>query len=237
MILAAGRGQRLRPLTDSCPKALIPIAGKPLLEYVIRLLVRYGFDEIVINLHHLPNEIETFCGTGSYWGARITYSKEEELLGTAGAVGKVRSCFDEPFMVYYGDNLCNVDLEQLWTDHLRSGKLATVGLLPMDDPTTRGIIQLDEDGTITRLIEKPAAAEVFDDYLVNAGIYALEPEVLAAIPENTFFDFSHDLFPAMLGKGQAIHGHRLRGQLLSTDTLARYRHAQEQVDAGAFDLP
>ena len=237
MILAAGRGRRLQPLTDTCPKPLISIAGKPLLEYVIRLLLRHGFDELTINLHHLPDEIETFCGNGEKWGAQITYSREERLLGTAGAIGKLRAQFREPFLVYYGDNLCNVDLGELWADHARSRSLATIGLLPMDDPTTRGIVQLDDEGTITRLVEKPTPEQVFDGYLVNAGIYALEPELVDEIPEGQCFDFSSDLFPAMLRDGRPLHGHRLEGQLLSTDTPERYRHALEQVRAGAFDLP
>ena len=227
----------MQPLTDTCPKALIPIAGKPLLEYVIRLLVRHGFDELVINLHYLPDKIETFCGSGEQWGARITYSREHQLLGTAGAVGKLRSHFREPFLVYYGDNLCNVDLGKLWSDHESCRSAATIGLLPMDDPTTRGIVQLGAGGAITKLVEKPTPEEVFDGYLVNAGIYAIEPELVDHIPEGQSLDFGSDLFPAMLKEGRPLHGHRLEGQLLSTDTPERYRHALEQVSAGAFNLP
>ncbi len=237
MILAAGRGRRLQPLTDNCPKPLIPIAGKPLLEYVIRLLVRYGFDQLAINLHHLPDEIEAFCGSGKRWGAQITYSREDELLGTAGAVAKLRSHFRERFLVYYGDNLCNVDLGRLWADHESSRSMATIGLLPMDDPTTRGIVQLDAEGAITKLVEKPTPEEVFEGYLVNAGIYAIEPELVDDIPDGQCLDFGSDLFPAMLEDGRPLHGHRLEGQLLSTDTPERYRHALEQVGAGVFDLP
>ena len=110
MILAAGRGTRLRPLTDTCPKPMIPIAGKPLLEYVIRLLARHGFDQLMINLYHLPQLVQDYFGDGSKWNVHIAYSLEEELLGTAGAVARVADFLDEPFVLYYGDNLCNVDL-------------------------------------------------------------------------------------------------------------------------------
>ena len=237
MILAAGRGRRLQPLTDTCPKPLIPIAGKPLLEHVIRLLVRHGFDDIAINLHHLPDEIEAFCGTGKPWGARITYSRENQLLGTAGAVARLRSHFRERFLVYYGDNLCNVDLSLLWENHYDSDCMATIGLLPMADPTTRGIIQVDDKSRITKIVEKPKPEEVFKGYLVNAGIYVLEPELLENIPDERPCDFGRDIFPAMLEDGRSLHGHLLHGQLLSTDTPSRYEHALEQVRVGAFELP
>ena len=185
MILAAGRGTRLRPLTDEIPKAMVPFADKPLLEYVVRLLAQHGFDDLVINLHHLPQVIADYFGDGRAWGVSITYSLEDELLGTAGAVRQVADCFDGPFLVYYGDNLTNFDLGDLWQTHQREGEIASIGLLWMDDPTTRGIIGLDAHHRIERFVEKPRPDQVFDNYWVNAGIYALQPEILDRIPPNT----------------------------------------------------
>ncbi|MYK39941.1 MAG: nucleotidyltransferase family protein [Gemmatimonadetes bacterium] len=236
MILAAGRGTRLRPLTDEIPKAMVPFAGKPLLEHVVRLLARHGFDDLVINLHHLPQVITDYFGDGRAWGVSITYSLEDELLGTAGAVRQVADCFDGPFLVYYGDNLTNFDLGDLWQTHQREGKIASIGLLWMDDPTTRGIVGLDARNRITRFIEKPRPDQVFDNYWVNAGIYALQPEILDRIPPNTPCDFS-EVFADLLAAGRPLLGHPLRGQLLSTDTPERYRHACQCVDSGAFALP
>lgn len=237
MILAAGRGERLRPLTDSVPKAMVPIGDKPLLEHVVRLLADHGFQELVINLHHLPDVISDYFGNGTSWGVDIRYSREEELLGTAGAVRRMSSFFDEPFLVYYGDNLCNADLGELWRDHSTRPADVTMGLLWMDEPTDRGIVRLDENSRITRIVEKPRPEQVFDDYLVNAGIYAVDPSVLELIPPSRSYDFSHHLFPALMAGGGKLHGHRLKGQLLSTDTPARYKDTCRQVASGTFNLP
>ncbi len=236
MILAAGRGTRLRPLTNALPKAMVPFADKPLLEYVVRLLARHGFDDLVINLHHLPQVIADYFGNGRAWGVSIAYSLENELLGTAGAVRQVADCFESPFLVYYGDNLTNFDLGDLWQTHQREGAIASIGLLWMDDPTTRGIVGLDARHRIERFIEKPRADQVFDNYWVNAGIYALQPEILDRIPPNIPCDFSA-VFADLLAAGRPLLGHPLQGQLLSTDTPARYRHACQCVDSGAFVLP
>lgn len=237
MILAAGRGTRLRPLTDDTPKPMIPFAGKPLLEYIVRLLAQHGFDEMVINLFHLPEVIQDYFGDGGDWGVSITYSLEKDLLGTAGAVRKVADFFDEPFLVYYGDNLTNFDLSELWQAHCREGEIASVGLLWMDDPTSRGIIGLDARSRIDRFVEKPKPDQVFDDYQINAGTYVVEPEILDRIPPDTLCDFSQDVFAGLLAEGRPLLGHRMRGQLLSTDTPERYQYACECVDSGSFTLP
>jgi len=237
MVLAAGRGTRLKPLTNSIPKPMIPFAGKPLLEHIIKLLAQHGFDELIINLYHLPEVIQDYFGDGSKWNVHISYSLEDELLGTAGAVRKVMNFFDEPFLVYYGDNLTNFDLTNMLRAHQQQQVIASIGLLWMDDPTTRGIIGLDENGLINRFIEKPRPEQVFDDYLINAGTYLLEPEIFDFIPRDQVSDFSHDIFPALRREDRALYGHRMRGDLLSTDTLERYEYACQHVDSGAFTLP
>ncbi|NKB67454.1 MAG: NTP transferase domain-containing protein [Candidatus Latescibacteria bacterium] len=236
MILAAGQGTRLHPLTLTCPKPMIPVADRPLLEYIVRLLARHDFTDLAINLHHLPEQVTSHFGAGADFGVDITYSHEQELLGTAGAVRQMAPFFDQPFLVYYGDNLTNVDLTALWTQHRQSGALATVGLLWMDDPSSRGIVQLDGDNRIRQVIEKPRPDQVFADYLVNGGIYAFDPEILNYIPPGPS-DFAADIFPALLQQGAPLYGHRLIGQLLSTDTPQRYAHARRQVAAGTFTLP
>ncbi len=236
MILAAGRGTRLRPLTDAIPKAMVPFAGKPLLEYVVRLLAQHGFDDLVINLHHLPQVIANYLGDGRAYGVSITYSLEDDLRGTAGAARHMADFFDGPFLMYYGDNLTNFDLGDLWQTHQREGEIASLGLVRMDEPTTRGIVGLDARGRIDRFVEKPRPDQVFDNYWVNAGIYALQPEILDRIPPDTPCDFS-EVFADLLAAGRPLLGHPLRGQLLSTDTPERYRRACHFVDSGAFALP
>ena len=174
--------------------------------------------------------------SGGDWGVSITYSLEKDLLGTAGAVRKVADFFDGPFLVYYGDNLCNVNLTDLREAHEREGELASVGLLWMDEPESRGIVDIDESGRITRLIEKPKPEEVFDDYLVNGGLYILHSSIVDMIPDG-HVDFARDVFPKLLRNGVDIYGHALEGQLLSNDTPERYRRTREAVADGSFVLP
>ncbi|HJP32750.1 MAG TPA: nucleotidyltransferase family protein [Candidatus Latescibacteria bacterium] len=238
MVLAAGRGTRLRPLTDSVPKPMIPIGDRPLLEHVVNLLRQHGFDDLVINLSHLPDKIRDHFGNGSAFDVSIRYSLEPRMLGTAGALGPVADHFrDEDFLVYYADNLTNADLGALWRDHLAAGAAMTVGLLWMPDPAGRGIVGLDENGRIDRWLEKPEPDQVFDDYLINGGIYAVHPHVLDTIASTGSPDFAHDVLPELLADGQHLYGHRLQGQLFSTDTPERYEATLRAVESGAFSPP
>ena len=240
MILAAGRGSRLRPLTDTVPKPMIPIAGLPLLEHTLRLLRSHGFDDLIINLHHLPEVIRQYFGNGDRLGVRLRYADEPQLRGTAGAIRDVATSGffgDEEFLVFYGDNLINADLTALWQSHLSTQAQATIGLVWMPDPHDRGIVGLAADGRIDRLVEKPSTKQLFDDYLINAGVYAIGPDVVDSIPATGTPDFAVDVFPHLLQRGDHLVGHRLMGQLLSTDTAERYQAACEQVAAGHFALP
>ncbi len=240
MILAAGTGSRLRPLTNSVPKPMIPIGGRPLLEHTVRLLQSHGFDELVVNLHHLPEKIREHFGDGSRFDVHLHYAEEAQLLGTAGAVRQVAASgffAEEEFLVFYGDNLINADLTSLWDEHLATGAQATIGLVWMPDPQDRGIVGTTSDGRIDRLIEKPTADQVFNDYLINAGVYAMGPDLIHTIPLQGAPDFAADVFPSALHRGQRLVGHRLQGQLLSTDTPERYNDARAQVEDGRFRLP
>ena len=202
------------------------------------LLASHGFRDIAINLYHLPHLIRQTMGDGSRWGVRFEYFPEPRLRGTAGAVRPMAPWLDgEPFLVYYGDNLTNFDLTDLWRAHRTSGALGTIGLLSMDDPTTRGIVRVDAEGRIRRWIEKPRSEEVFPGYLVNGGVYALQPEIISSIPDDRPTDFAQDIFPALLDRKVPLRGHRMRGDLLSTDTPERYAHALRQLESGAFALP
>jgi len=152
-------------------------------------------------------------------------------------VSNVAGYFDGPFLVYYGDNLANIDLTDLWESHKSSNALATIGLIRMDDPTTRGIIGLDRNGRIDRVIEKPQKEQIFDNYWVNSGCYIIEPELVTRIPEKIPVDFSGDVFPLLLANKCLLRGHPLKGQLLSTDTPQRYEDALNAVIEGSFTLP
>lgn len=229
MLLAAGRGTRLRPVTDTVSKCMIPIAGKPLLEHNVGALRGYGVTDLVINLHHLPQTVMNHFGDGSGSGVRISYSLEPELLGTAGAVKKVEQFFDGPFFVWYGDNLSTCRLDRLWRFHQSKQGVATIALHYREDPTRSGIVGLDENDRVTRFLEKPGPDQVFSHW-VNAGILLLEREVLESIPANGVADFGRDIFPAMLERDSAVFGYRMSaGESLwwidTSEDLARVEQA------------
>ena len=208
MILAAGQGTRLRPLTDCIPKPMVLVAGKPILEHNLELLARHGIRDVLINLHHQPRTIVDHFGDGSRWGVHITYSFEPELLGTAGAVKRVQEQFDSTFLVLYGDNLTTCDLSRLVIFHRAKGGIATIALHYRDDPTASGIADLDDQDRIIQFVEKPEPEQIFSHW-VSAGILVLEPEVLDVIPDGTPSDFGRDLFPSLLARGEAISGYRM----------------------------
>jgi NDP-sugar pyrophosphorylase family protein len=208
MLLAAGQGARLRPLTQTVPKCMVEIGGKPLLEHNVEWLKRYGVTDLIINLHYLAEAVEGHFGDGSRWGLRITYSRERELLGTAGAVRNVKDFFDGPFFVWYGDNLSTCRLDRLWAKHAEKGGIATIALHEREDPTQSGIVGLDGDDRITRFLEKPRQDQIFSHW-VSAGILALDPKVIDSIPSDGASDFGRDIFPRLLKEGAAIYGYKL----------------------------
>ena len=231
MILAAGKGTRLAPLTDSLPKSMIPIGGKPVLEHTLIWLRCHGVAEVIINLYHQPDAIPAYFGDGSRWGVRITYSLENELLGTAGGVKHAAWFFDSPFLVLYGDNLSTCDLSQLARHHRDRGAMATMALYRRDDPSSSGIAEVNAEDRIVRFVEKPRPEEVFSNW-VNAGIYVLSPEILELIPAGQPCDFGREVFPRMLVDGRALCGYRMQGDegLWWIDTpadLARVQRAFE----------
>ena len=231
MILAAGQGTRLAPLTDSLPKSMIPIGGMPVLEHTLIWLRSHGVDEVIINLYHQPDVIPAYFGDGSQWGMRITYSQEAELLGTAGGVKHAAWFFDAPFLVLYGDNLSTCDLSQMARKHRERGAMATMALHWCADPSSSGIAELDADDRIVRFVEKPRPEEVFSNW-VNAGIYVLNPEILDQIPAGQPCDFGRQVFPRMLAEDWTLCGYRMQGDegLWWIDTpadLARVQRAYE----------
>lgn len=232
VVLAAGEGTRLRPLTLEQPKPMLPIGGRPLLAHILEWLHRYGVEEVAINLHHLPHVVMEAFGDGRALGLRLRYSVEERLLGTAGALSRFLDFFDaRPFYVVYGDLLTAVDLGDLFRFHREKGGVATVALYRVPNPAECGLVDVDEAGRIRRFVEKPPPEEVFTD-LANAGIYVLEPRVLAYIPEGQFCDFGRDVFPRLLAAGERLFGYPVRQYLLDIGTLEKYHQAQEDWAAG-----
>lgn len=235
MVLAAGRGTRLRPLTEAVSKCMVAAAGKPILEHNVERLKSYGVTDIVINLHYRPESITAHFGDGRRLGVRITYSFEPQLLGTAGAVKKVAAVFDAPFFVWYGDNLSDCRLDRLWQLHAARDAAATIALHRRDDPTQSGIVGLDAGDRVTRFLEKPRAEQVFSHW-VSAGILVLDPRVLDAIAPDVTADFGRDVFPALLERGEAIYGYRMAEDehLWWIDTPADYERVQAALGGAAM---
>lgn len=224
MVLAAGEGTRLRPLTLTLPKPMIPIVGVPLLERTLRWLAEQGVDEAAINLFHRPQVIPDFFGP-EFAGIKLHYFFEETLRGTAGGVKAASPIFqDSPFFVIYGDNLVQADLKALARYHENSGATATLGLFHHPNPSAAGLVDVNSEGRITRFVEKPPAAEVFTT-LANAGVYVLDPAVLDSIPADTPSDFGREIFPRLLASEQPLYGFPLGGYLQDTGTPETYRQA------------
>lgn len=229
MLLAAGYGSRLRPVTDMVPKCMAPVGGKPLLEHTLERLCRYGVTDLVVNVSYLAGVLLSYFGNGERWGVRLTYSVEDEPLGTAGGVKRVSHLFDEAFFLLYGDNLSTCRLDRMWEFHCQQGGLATLALHHRDDPTQSGIVGLDDKDRIVRFLEKPRPDQVFSHW-VSAGIAILEPEVLAAIPEGGTPDFGKDVFPALLSGGAPLNGYRMTGDenLWWVDNLADLERVERE---------
>ena len=229
LILAAGEGTRLHPLTVDMPKPMVPINNRPLLEITIDQLCRQGLTELIINLHHRPKAIIDHFGHGATFGVNITYSYEEELLGTAGAIKKVGSLLQDTFVVIYGDVLSNIDYQRLISFHKKKGALVTLSLYRVDNPTQVGLVEIDKDNRVTAFKEKPDADQVFTN-LANAGVLICEPGILDAIPEATFFDYGHDLLPLLLVQDQLLYGLPIQEDtyLVDVGTQEKYERAQEE---------
>lgn len=203
VILAGGKGTRLRPLTYARVKAMIPFLNKPVLEHIITKLVRQGFDEIILTTNYKTEQIADYFGDGKKFGCKFTIVIEKEALGTAGSVKNAVHHLDDTFALIQGDNISEIDVGALYRSHKKMGGMATISLMEVEDVSHFGIAEMKGD-EIIKFKEKPKPEEAFSN-LANAGIYILEPEVLDMIPL-AFYDFSKNLFPRMLEEGKKICG-------------------------------
>ncbi|MCZ7525989.1 MAG: mannose-1-phosphate guanyltransferase [Acidimicrobiia bacterium] len=238
VILAGGEGTRLRPLTSNQPKPMMPLVNAPMMEHIIRLLASHGFDDIVVTVAFLANQIRNYFGDGSDFGVRMQYATEESPLGTAGSVRNASEELDDTFLVISGDVLTDIDLGALVKAHRDSGALATIALKRVENPLEFGIVITRPDGSIERFLEKPSWGEVFSD-TINTGIYVLEPDVFGFIPAGEVVDFSGGVFPAALAEGRTLHGHVAEGYWEDVGTLEAYIRAHADVLDGRVrvDIP
>lgn len=228
VILCAGEGTRLRPLTERCPKVMLPIAGKPVLEHHLALFKRHGVVEIYINLHHLPEQIVSYFQDGRRFGVRITYSYEEELRGTAGALRGFRDRLNETFAVHYGDVMSELDITKMLAFHKGKGSVATLVVHPTNRPHDSDIVVLDASGRVTAVYHKPGSAKYGN--LGNAAFYILEPKVLEYLPQEGTSDFIQDIFPQMIKDGEPLYGYLTDDYLEDMGTLERYEKIKRRYE-------
>jgi mannose-1-phosphate guanylyltransferase len=230
MVLAAGLGTRLRPLTNEIPKPMVPVLDRPVMGHIVDLLDRHGFEQVIANLHYFPKSIER------YFGERLTYRFEQELLGTAGGV---RACADffeaDAFLVISGDALTDIDLGAFAASHREAGGIATLAVKKVTDTREYGVVLHDRDGRITGFQEKPNSEEALSD-LGNCGIYIFEPEIFDYFPERPFADWANDVFPALLENDVPFHVHEVREYWNDVGSLGELRQGTFDVLRGELRL-
>ncbi|MBI3292971.1 MAG: NDP-sugar synthase [Elusimicrobia bacterium] len=229
MIMAAGAGTRLRPLTYAIPKPMVPVANRPVIEYTLDNLRRHGFTEVVVNLHSHATMIADCLGDGSRWAMRLHYSHEETLLGTAGGVKKAeRWLRDGPFLVTSGDGLSDVDLSKVLAFHREKRAFATMVLKPVESRFEYGVTVLDATGRIKRFVEKPHWSEVFSN-TVNTGIYVFESDIFKFIPAGAPYDFGRQVWPELLKRKKRLYGYITPAYWCDVGDLNEYRRAQRDA--------
>jgi mannose-1-phosphate guanylyltransferase len=230
MVLAAGLGTRLRPLTYEISKPMVPVLDRPVMEHILDLLERHSFTEVIANLHYFPDEIR------DYFGSRVAYNYEPELLGTAGGV---RACAeflgDGSFLVISGDAMTDIDLRAMAARHTEAGGIATLAVKQVPDTREYGVVLHDGEGRITGFQEKPEPEEALSD-LGNCGIYMFGSEIFDYFPERPFVDWAQDVFPALLERDVPFYIHELSEYWNDVGSLAELRNATFDALRGDLQL-
>ncbi|MCK4476154.1 MAG: NDP-sugar synthase [Methanophagales archaeon] len=223
VILAGGYGTRLRPLTFTTPKAMIPLVNKPVIEYIVDYLAGYGLKDIVITTNYLQEQTINYLSKRK--DLKLSYPEEPSPLGTAGSVKN--AAIGETSFIIQGDNITDIDIRKVMEFHETHGKLVTIALLPVPNPSLYGIAETEADGRIRNFKEKPSPSECFSN-LANAGLYIIEPEVMEYVPEGSEFDFSRDLFPILVAKKE-VYGCVVDGFWTDVGNLEGYMEASRWI--------
>lgn len=231
VVMAGGFGTRLRPLTEKLPKPMAPVANRPMMEHVVRLLAAEGIDDLDVLLHFFPEKISSYFGDGSPWGVRMHYVNAEADYGTAGAVKNDAERLSGTFLVISADIITDFDLSKAIDFHKERKAALTIVLTRVPNPLQYGIVITEDDGRIVRFLEKPTWGEVFSD-TINTGIYIIEPEVLDLVPAKKNWDFSKNLFPAMLSRGDRLLGYIAEGYWKDVGNLDEYLNVHLDLLAG-----
>ena len=229
LILAGGKGTRLRPLTVYTPKPIVPICNRPFLLYQIDTLKRAGVTDITLSLSYQPEKIEQQLGDGSTFGVNLKYTVEPQPMGTAGAYKFAEELIREPTVVFNGDVLTDLDLKAMIRQHKERNATASIFLIPVEDASMYGVVETDGDGRVQRFVEKPKPGET-DCRNINAGAYVLEPKVLDLIPKAESYSFEYHLFPKLLAQGEPFFAHiPPRTYWMDIGTPARYLRAHQDM--------
>lgn len=231
VILVGGEGTRLRPLTSSMPKPMVPVLNVPFLEHVFRHLSNHGIRDIVLALCYLPDNIQSYFGDGSGFGINLTYVVEDFPLGTVGAVKNVADHFDSTFLVLNGDVYTDLDITSMIALHKDKGAVATIALTPVEDPSAYGVVDTDADGKVKCFIEKPKREEAPTN-MINAGTYVLEPDVLRHVEPQTFCMFENFLFPLLLDTGEPVYAYPSDAYWIDIGTPEKYASLNQHLLVG-----
>ena len=237
MVFAAGEGQRLRPITEKTPKPLVPVAGRPMIDYPLLLLRHYGADEIIINLHHLGDQVENYLGAGTRFGLNICYSREPELLDTGGGLLKARSFLEnETFIVINTDVLIDLPLADVLDFHRRNRAAATLVVRPDADADRYGSMDIAADGRICRFLNTklPSTANSPQHTLMFTGVQILEPSIFNYMPSGGAEKFSttKDVYPKMLLADERLYGFSFNGFWQDLGTVERIQEAEQSLKSG-----
>lgn len=230
VVLAGGQGTRLKPFTFRSPKQLLPLANKPFILHLIEYLNSFGIQEIIFSLCYKADDIMSFLGEGSKSGTHILFSVESDPLGTAGALKNVENYLkDESVLVMNGDLLTDIDIARLIETHRKKKATVTIALKEVDDPSSFGLVLTESDGRVKKFIEKPGTDTTVEARTINAGIYVIEPKVLAKIPPRKNFSFERDLYPMLLEEKVPFFSEVFRSYWLDVGTLPAYFRAHRDI--------
>jgi NDP-sugar pyrophosphorylase family protein len=236
LILAGGKGTRLRPLTLNTPKPIVPVANQPFLLYQIDLLRSAGIDDVILSLSYQPRKIEDLLKDGSDYGVTIHYAVEGTPLGTGGAFKNAEHWIDSSTVVFNGDVLTALDLSAVIAQHKTTAAAATLVLTPVDNPSAYGLVETETDGRVRRFIEKPSANEI-TCRTINAGIYVLEPSVLRYMPQGEPYSFERGLFPTLLENKEVVMSYVREDYWIDIGSPTKYLEVHHDILSGRFASP
>ena len=235
VILAAGTGGRLGEITKTVPKPLLEVRGQPILAHNLELCAAAQIQNVFINTHYLSEQIRNFAGDGSRFGLKITYSYEQELLGTAGALNNFReNLVGEDILVLYGDNYADLDLRALQKSHRDKNAFVTIGVHILADVSRSGMVEVDAHNRVKRFVEKPAASDRTSNF-VSSGIYVLDPRALDYIPPGKS-DFGYDIIPKLVADGRELFAFKIENELIAIDTPELYAAVTQKLHTDPPEL-